>query len=142
MTNDAEEILDQGSALLAPLLHPQGFAFKILEAGNSSGGRFASGEFTRGNRRLELHFRHSLGMVAYHLESRSISHEDYMCSVLGKHFASHYPGFSGDPLDAFRDLGLDLKEHGADFLEGSDSVLLHRFDDALAHVKSRPRLPD
>lgn len=49
--------------------------------------------------RTEFHFRYSLGMVSYHLGSESISHQEYMCSVLGKPGLSHYPGFSSEPLD-------------------------------------------
>ncbi|MGA3049092.1 MAG: hypothetical protein ABSD67_20835 [Terracidiphilus sp.] len=142
MTNNAEEILQRGSALLAPLLIKHGFIFKALEAGGSSGGYFASGEFVRDTRRLELHFRHSLGMVTYHLAARSMSHQDYMRSALGRQFASHYPGFSHDPLDAFRDLNMDLKEYGNEFLDGSDSALLRRFEDVLTQTKPLSRPPD
>jgi hypothetical protein len=142
MTNNAEEVFEHGSALLAPLLLRHGFTFRALQAGGSSGGCFASGEFVRDTRRLELHFRHSLGMVTYHLATRSISHQDYMRSVLGRPFASHYPGFSSDPLDAFRDLNLDLEEFGIDFLDGSDSALLRRFEDALTQTKPLSGLPD
>jgi hypothetical protein len=70
-----------------------------------------------------FHFRHSLGMVTYHLDSLSMSHQEYMRSVIGRPNASHYPGFSDDPMDAFRHLQLDLEEHYVDFLEGSDENL-------------------
>jgi len=114
----------------------------VLDAGQSSGGHFASGEFKRGERKLVIHFRHSLGMVTYHLDSLSMSHQEYMRSVIGRANASHYPGFSSDPMDAFRHLQLDLEEHCVDFLQGSDERLRRRIEDALAisHVKSG--LPD
>jgi hypothetical protein len=79
-----------------------GFVFVRLGAGDSSGGRFASAEFRRADRAFEFHFRFSLGMVTYRLGSESVSHEEYMCSVLGKPNLSRYPGFAIDPLDAFR----------------------------------------
>jgi len=42
---------------------PAGFTFHLTNNGNSSGGDFATGRFTKGTQDLELHFRHSLGMV-------------------------------------------------------------------------------
>src|SRR5580704_5077499 len=111
MENRAEEILDRGTRLLQPLFLKHRFTYSKLNAGNSSGGPFARGEFQRGTRKLVLHFRYSLGMVTYHLDSRSISHQDYMRSVMGIANASHYPGFSSDPLDGFLHLLADLKEH-------------------------------
>src|SRR5580698_6123662 len=99
MSNKAEEWLVHGSDLLRPLLMGHGFTYRTLNTGNSSGGQFAAGEFIRGTRRLEFHFRYSLGLVSYHLDSRSIFHQEYMRSVLGKPNASHYPGFSSEPMD-------------------------------------------
>jgi hypothetical protein len=141
MNNDPTGTLVLGSSLLEPLFLKHGFVYRTLDAGNSSGGRFASGEFRKGTRRLEFHFRYSLGMVTYHLGSRSMSHQEYMKSVLGRPNASHYPGFSSDPLDAFRDLYLDLEEHCTEFLEGSDDRLLHRIDEAQAQPSDKPMLP-
>jgi hypothetical protein len=79
---NAEEILREGSAILDPLLAAHGFVFHLLGSGSSSGGAFAFGEFRKDGRRLELHFRASLGMVAYHLAGCSMSHVDYIRSVL------------------------------------------------------------
>ena len=142
MTNHAEETLQRGSALLAPLLLRHGFLFKVVDTGSSSGGHFASGEFKRGARSLEFHFRHGLGMVTYHLADRFMTHQQYMCSVHGSLGASHYPGFSSDPLDAFEHLLLDLEEFGSDFLGGTDDCFLRRIDDALASPIQKPGLPN
>jgi hypothetical protein len=135
-------MLQRGSALLAPLLLRHGFSFKILDAGSSSGGHFASGEFKRGTRRLGLHFRHSLGIVTYSLADRSMTHQQYMRFAYGGLGASHYPGFSDDPLDAFRHLLLDLEQHGSDFLGGTDECLLLSIDEVLAMPNPRSGLPD
>jgi len=142
MRNAAEEILDRGCKLLQSFLSKHGFAFLPLATGPSSGGPFASAEFKRGDRRLELHFRDSLGMVTYHLGPRSVTHEEYMLSVLGNPYASRYPGFSDDPLDAFRGLSEDLMEHCNEFLEGTDEAFLSRIEDARARWANRPKLPD
>lgn len=120
---------------------PYGFSGSITANGPSSGGEFASGEFRRGNRRLELHFRHSLGLVNYHLGSASIAHEDYMWAVLGQPSRSHYPGFSDEPLDAFHHLEEDLIEHGQDFLTGTDADFLRHIPAAAELKRNRPRLP-
>lgn len=137
-----EEILRQGSELLKPLFSGHGFALVPLSKGKSSGGQFASAEFRRGDRSLEVHFRFSLGMVTYRLGSESMSHEEYMCSVLGKPHQSHYPGFSKDLLDAFRDLHYDVRNWGQEFLKGTDDRLLSRMKDARVRWLTRLKLPE
>jgi hypothetical protein len=47
-----------------------------------------------------------------------LMHEDYMRHIGHKRDA-RYPGFSSDPLDAFRDLAYDLVHFCGDFLSGS-----------------------
>jgi hypothetical protein len=115
----ADEVLAAGVQLLEPLMQRHGFAFGRLTSANSSGGWSASGEFRREDqaeaRRLELHFRHSLGLVSYQIGDASLSHVDYM-RCLDAH--NQYPGFSDDPLDGFRHLLDDLERYGDDFLSG------------------------
>jgi hypothetical protein len=142
MSSDPAGTLVLGSNILEPLFLKHGFVYRALDAGSSSGGQFASGEFRKDNRWLEFHFRRSLGMVTCHLGSRSMSHQEYMRSVLERPNASHYPGFSSDPLEAFRQLYLDLEEHCGEFLEGTDDRLLHRIEDAQARRSDRPTLPE
>lgn len=139
---DPEEILLQGSELLMPVFATHGFVFVCLAKGESSGGKFASAEFRRGNRKFEFHFRYGLGMVSYHLGSESISHQEYMCSVLGKPNLSRYPGFSIEPLDAFRDLRNDLEDYCIEFLKGTDEAFFHRIEDARQRWAALPKLPD
>jgi hypothetical protein len=95
-----------------------GFAWSEGLAGNSSGGPFACGEYVRGNRKLELHFRFSLGLVTYHIGDLSIAHEEYMRHT-GHRKDSAYPGFSDDPMHAFQSLAHDLSSYCQDFLIGS-----------------------
>jgi hypothetical protein len=142
MISNAEQMLEKGSALLIPLMVKQGFSFEILGKGGSSGGHFAYGEFRRVDRKLELHFRHSLGIVTYHLTTQSMSHQDYMRSVISKPKTSHYPGFSEDPLDGFRHLLLDLQEHCSDFLSGTDECLQNRIELANHFTPVKSGLPD
>jgi len=111
MDRNPLEILKQGAKLLEPLLVSRGSRFNVVGDGRGSGGDFAVGEFRSRDRSLEVHFRYSLGLVTYYLGALSMGHIDYMRSVLGKRYASHYPAFSIDPLDAFRDLLLDLQAH-------------------------------
>jgi hypothetical protein len=118
-TMQAEECLNTGVELLTPLLESHGFSFVPLTSGPGSGGWSASGEFRRGRgdelRRLELHFRYSLGLVTYHVSARSLTHVDYMGALKA---SNQYPGFSDDPLDGFRHLLHDLERHAGDFLDG------------------------
>src|ERR1700683_3503583 len=115
------ENLQSGAAILDAVLSPCGFSRSPVRSGASSGGSFAFCEFSRGNRRLQLHFRWSLGLVEYQLDNVSLSHEDYMWSVRSQRWATDYPGFSKDPIDAFRHLAVDLVQNGQDFLRGSDA---------------------
>ena len=115
------EILQQGAELLAPVLAPHGFAFRLGGSGHSSGGDFAFGDFLRGKWRLELHFRYSLGLAAYHFGSLTLSHEDYLWSALGSRGLGQYPGFSDEPLDAFRHLATDIHAHCGAFVQGDAS---------------------
>ena len=117
--HDRREILQRGADILAPVLVPHGFQFGIVSSGSSSGGAFAHGEFVRGDRQLELHFRFSLGLVTYHIGSLSLAHADYMRALLGRSSGSHYPGFSDEPLVQFEALRQDLVEHCSDFLAGT-----------------------
>jgi hypothetical protein len=127
--------LTDGRRILDPILNAHGFVFEPGEIAKGSGGPFATGAYVKGNRRLELHFRWSLGLVTYHFRNHRLSHADYMWSVLGAQGGNRYPGFSDDPLQAFRDLAADLGGHARDFVSGTDEELQARFDHALANPK-------
>jgi hypothetical protein len=114
-------LLERGVAELAEVLGPAGFEFIQTDDGAGSDGPFASGEFLRGDRRLELHVRSSLGLVRYHFGEASMSHEDLVRGVRALEVISvegQYPGFSNDPMDGFRHLRHDLERFGAIFLRG------------------------
>lgn len=117
------EILQAGCEILDAVLVPHGFARMPIEAGKGSGGHFAMTEYVRGERRLEVHYRFSLGLVAYHVGDSHVSHQSYMRQVLGPGGGNQYPGFSQDPLDGFRHLAHDLGHFGSDFLQGSAADL-------------------
>jgi hypothetical protein len=114
------DALAVGRGILDPILIPHGFAWVAGAAGQSSGGLFASGEFVRGNRYLEIHFRHSLGLVTYHVGNTALDHASYMRAVLGVTGGNRYPGFSSDPIDGFRHLAHDLQNFCQSFVSGSD----------------------
>jgi hypothetical protein len=118
---DPKEALCNGATILSPMLTSNGFAFRFRSEGNGSGGKSAWGEFVRKDRRLELHFRHNLGLVRYHVRKWDASHEAYM-RELGVWTRCRYPGFSEDPMDAFHDLAHDLK-FAEDFLLGRAASL-------------------
>jgi hypothetical protein len=112
-------IFREGCKILLHVLQPCGFSFVEGSSGSSSGGHFASGNFVKNDRALELHFRSSLGLVTYHIGTLSIRHDTYMRLMLGPHGDNKYPGFSADPLHAFRALASDLQRFCSDFLNGS-----------------------
>ena len=116
------DVLLKGARELEPVLGPHGFEFVQTDSGRSSGGHFASGEYRRGDRRLELHVRWSLGLVTYHVGQNSLSHEQLTRAVratLGIGEPARYPGFSDDPLDGFRHLEVDLRHLGRVFTSGA-----------------------
>jgi hypothetical protein len=115
------EVLSKGVKVLKPLLQSKGFRFRFGREGEGSGGPFACGEFVRRDRRFELHFRGSLGLVRYHVGQDSASHESYM-RELDVWDQCKYPGFSDDPMDAFGRLAHDLT-FADDFLDGPATVL-------------------
>lgn len=118
-----KEALLAGVKVLDGVLRPSGFAFVFRDEGRGSGGPFSWGEYLRGNRRLELHFRQSLGLVTYHVSALGASHEAYMRG-LGVWGQCRYPGFSDEPMSAFSNLAADLG-YAADFLSG-DALILRR----------------
>ena len=103
------------------MLVPAGFEFVETDDGATSGGSSASGEFRRGDRRLELHVRTSLGLVRYHFGEESLAHEDLVRGVRALDRIAEegqYPGFSDDPMAGFRHLRHDLDRFGDVFLRG------------------------
>jgi hypothetical protein len=115
------ELLERGVAELTTVLGPAGFEFIQTDEGVGSGGPFASGEFLRGDRRLALHVRGSLGLVRYHFGDESLSHEDLVRGVRaleGISAEGEYPGFSDDPMAGFHHLRHDLERFGDIFLRG------------------------
>lgn len=138
---EATRILQDGVEILNGVLAQYGFLANSPAAGTGSGGSYASCEFSRGNRRLRLHFRYSLGLVNYEAGGVVLSHEEYMWSVTRRRGATSYPGFSHDPLDGFRHLAADLEQYAQDFLSGNDEAFVADANRAAALRSSVPRLP-
>ena len=115
---NALETFRAGCKILDEVMNSHGFFLIEGLSGKSSGGDFASGEYVRGERRLEIHFRHSLGLVTYQIGDLLLTHEAYMRALLGKNGGNKYPGFSDNPLDGFRHLSYDLSHFSKDFLSG------------------------
>ena len=138
---EAIENLRRGTDILSAVLAPHGFSRSPIKSGPSSGGMFASCEFARGDRRLQLHFRWSLGLVSYQVGVVTLSPEDYMWSVCGRWWATNYPGFSEDPLDGFRHLAKGLEEYGQDFLFNTDSEFVRNAERAPTLKRTASRLP-
>jgi hypothetical protein len=115
------ELLARGAAELAEVLGPAGFAFAETEEGIGSGEALATGEFRKGDRRLELHVRSSLGLVRYHFGDETMSHEALVRGMRALERIAEegqYPGFSDDPMAGFRHLRHDLELFGEVFLRG------------------------
>ena len=132
------EALARGAALLSRLLESHGFVFHHSGAGRGSGGDYACGEFSRDDRRLQLHVRHSLGLVRYHVGDVSLEHAEYVRAVGAirrPQATPAYPGFSDHVLEAFQHLGSDIERFGEPFLTGSRD----EFKDLVDWVSRHPR---
>ena len=130
MAATPDEFLEAGRIILDPILTGYGFRWEAERVGHGSGGKFASGAYIRDARRLELHFRFSLGLVSYSLGDGQMSHVDYMRVAVSPSGRGAYPGFSQDPLDGFRHLAEDIARHASAFLSGTDEELAAIVDSA------------
>ena len=119
MAMTAREVLDRGVTELAEVLAPAGFSY-IGAADDDGGGEpSASGEFRRGDRRLELGVRRSLGLVRYHFGDQSLSHEDLVRGVRaldGIAAEAQYPDSRTILRPDFAHLRADLERFGDIFL--------------------------
>jgi hypothetical protein len=109
--SDIIAILDAGSRIVGVVIEPHGFVWTLGKTHEGHPGNAARGAFVRGDRQLELNFRWSLGPVIYRIGTVSVNHETLMKSA-GHYAEAEYPGFSTDPLDAFRHLASDLQRIG------------------------------
>ena len=101
---------------------------------------YAAGEF-RQETDSELHFRYSLGFVNYRVGHLTLSHKGRYVVGAQPPMGGGYPGFSKEPLDAFRHLLEDLQRHCADFLSGSDADFARHVGRAKTLTKNASRLP-
>ena len=143
MAPTPDEFLEAGWIILDPILKKHGFRWAPEGSGHGSGGNFVIGAYIRDTRRLELHFRFSLGLVSYSFGDQRVSHVDYMRVADGPNRRRAYPGFSQDPLDGFRHLAEDLAEYATAFLSGTDEELAAVIETATeaARVAEKRRLP-
>jgi hypothetical protein len=123
-TMTAREDLENGVAVLMPLLSAAGFRYEFKSEGKGSGGDFARCAFVSGNKCLELSFRYSLGCVEYKIGSTAISHSDYM-DAIGFRSKAKYPGFSNENIEAFEHLASDISNYADTFLTGSENTFAH-----------------
>jgi hypothetical protein len=116
--------LEQGARLISSKLEPLGFRFELLSVASGSGGPFAEGVFSRGDRQLILWVRFDrLGGVRYRIGASDFDHETYM-RAMGREKEARYPGLpDDDSFGGFRRLLADLDLCG-DVLDGdAESVL-------------------
>jgi hypothetical protein len=61
--------------------------------------------------------------VTYRVGTASVRHEALM-KYAGHHADAEYPGYSTDPLDAFRHLASDLQRFGGDFICADGATII------------------
>ena len=115
---DIIAILDAGSKIVGSVIEPHGFVWALGKTHTGHPSNAARGGFVKGGRQLELGFRWGLGPVIYRIGTVSVHHEALM-KYAGHYADAEYPGYSTDPLDAFRHLANDLQRFGGDFIFGN-----------------------
>ena len=107
------ETLRRGVDILDAVMAPAGFDFEQVHDGT-----YVCGRYRRADRTLELHFSDSLRLVSQRIGDIVVMHDDYMRALVGPS-GGHYPSSSAEPLEGFRGLRTDLREHGGEFLRGN-----------------------
>jgi hypothetical protein len=125
------KFLEDGAALLAPLLEPLGYVFTIAERlAYGSGGDFATAVYRWTDREIRLWARYENLSTRYALSGYEFTHDDLMRAT-GLDKSAQFPGFNnGEPMSAFRRLRHDLQDCDA-FLTGDASMLI-------AHIQALP----
>ena len=120
---DVIAILDAGAKIVGVVIEPFGFVWALGKTHAGHPGNAARGAFVKGDRQLELGFRWSLGPVTYRVGAAAVNHEALM-KYAGHYAEAEYPGYSTDPLDAFRHLASDLQKFGGDFMFGDGASII------------------
>ena len=120
---DVIAILDAGAKIVDVVIEPHGFVWALGKTHAGHPGNAARGAFAKGDRQLELGFRWSLGPVTYRIGAVSVNHEALM-KYAGHYSDAKYPGYSVDPLDAFRHLASDLRSFEDDFMFGNGATII------------------
>ena len=140
-----EQQLYDGVKTLSPYLEPLGFKFELKGTGKGSGGHFAYGHFIKKGglfgktKRIELHFRWSLGLVGYYLGNLALSHQDYI-DLVSKQGQNKYPNFSGNPQDSFHCLLWDLQHLLNDFTENDAVIFKERAPKRIDEIKQQQEI--
>lgn len=124
MTKTPLDHMREGLLVLRAQMEPLGFVARIVGSGPSCGGPWAEGELANGSRRIELHFRHGVGLVRYHAGKLNASHTAYL-AALSQTERARFPGFPETPLAAFENLAHDFGLIQDDFLSPAQPGL-HR----------------
>lgn len=125
---DPADLLQRGSALLAPILEPHGFKLGEPRIARGSGGLAAVASWVKEQRTIETHVRGALGIVTYTWGADRFDHKEYLQAV---DRVGAYPGFSSDPIESFVHLAADL--------EGVASPLLDLSGEEFHHIAQKVR---
>ncbi len=123
------ELLEAGAGILADAFQPYGFKFGGVRQEKLGHRAVAVGQFARRGRAVELQVRSGVSIALWAAGERRMLHPDYM-ECLGASAQMRYPGFSKDPLDAFRRLRADFFRFGGPFLAGKAIKEFERHHDS------------
>jgi hypothetical protein len=126
---DCKQALLAGIEKIDPILNPLGYAFEISGFGVSSGGPFASGFYSKGEKIIGLIYRAGpgLGAVGYEYRQLGILHNDLMLylnkSVESKlrYSVRKFASVSREGGDPFEALAYDTQSFALEFLGSDDS---------------------
>ena len=127
--DECKQALLAGVEKVGPILNPIGFMFEISGVGVSSGGPFASGFYSKGEKGIGLIYRSGpgLGAVIYEYDQLGILHTDLMkhlgksdVSML-KYSARKFASFSREKENVFEALAYDIQNFALEFLNSNDA---------------------
>jgi arsenate reductase len=111
------EWLKSGASLLDDVFRPHAFKFGGVREQTTGNRSIAVGTFQRRGRAVELQVRSGVLVAVYLANGKRLPHPEYL-ERLGVASQMRFPGFSKDPLNAFRRLRADLLRFGKPFLTG------------------------
>lgn len=132
---ELQRILKEQVPIVGSYLKENEFLLSNSQIDKGSGGFFIICRFEKGNRKINIFYRYSLGPVEYSIGENKIDHVSYM-KFLQVDEKSKYPGFTDSPEESFKNLLSDIKNYCQDFICGDGD----QFQEFSRKLRTDPRI--